>query len=447
MIRDKKFYKEFLVLAAALILEQMVVLSVNLADNVMLGGYDEIALAGVAAVNQIQFVLQQIAYGISSGLIILSSQYWGQKRTEPICRLTASALLAELVLASVLFAVVSIRPEGVVGIFVEDAAVIRQGAKYLAIVRFSYFPFVLTAAFLGVMRSVETVKLALVSSLVGLVTNCGINFVLIFGRFGAPELGAEGAAIGTLIARCLECALVVFYVLKKDKKLQLRFSQLFTMEKGLARDFFRVSSPVALQNGLWGVANAMQTAILGHMTVQAMTAYDITSVVYRLLAVAAVGASTAASILIGHQIGRGDKEGLKKTVNTLQVLFLLVGLLLAGFILAVRKPLLSMYDIAPETYALANRFILIKTLIIFTMSYQMPVNTGIIRGGGDTRYGVILDFVSIWCIVLPVSYFAAFHWGAPPEIVVFCLNADQIFKGIPAAIYGNSCRWAKSLTR
>lgn len=447
MIRDKKFYKEFLILAAALILEQMVVLSVNLADNLMLGSYNELALAGVAAVNQIQFVLQQIAYGISSGLIILASQYWGQQRTEPIRRLTSAALIFELLLAVVLFAAVSVSPTKCVGIFVDDAAVIAGGAAYLKIVRFSYFPFVLTAALLGVMRSVKTVRLALVSSLISLVTNCCINYVLIFGHFGAPELGAVGAAIGTLTARILEFAIVAGYVFFRDKKLKLRLRELVKTEKSLSRDFFRVSTPVAVQNGLWGVANAMQTAILGHMTVQAMTAYDITSVVYRLLAVAAVGASTAASILIGHQIGRGDKQGLKKTVKTLQVLFLLVGLLLAGFMLAVRKPLLSMYDIAPETYALANRFILIKTLIIFTMSYQMPVNTGIIRGGGDTRYGVIMDFISIWCIVLPVSYFAAFHWNASPEIVVFCLNADQIFKGIPAAIYGNSYRWAKSLTR
>ena len=447
MIRDKSFYKTFLLLAGTLILEQVVVLSVNLVDNVMIGAYSEAALSGIAVLNKVQFVLQQFTVGISGGLIVLASQYWGQKRTKPIKNLTAIALRYDLIVGAVLFLAATIFPEQIMRIFVEDEAVIAEGMAYLNIVKFSYIPFVITAALLCAMRSVENVKLAFEVSLISLAINCLINYVLIYGRFGLPELGARGAAIGTLAARVIECVIVCLYVLKKDTRLGMKLKDVFSNNKALAADYARTAAPVIVQHGLWGFANALQTAILGHLAVSAMTAYDISSTIFLLLAVAASGAATGASILVGKQIGSGDRASMRKTVNTLQVLFLLTGLLMAGAMFLVRVPLLSAYDIAPETYKMASDFIIIKGIIMFTMSYQMPVNCGIIRGGGNTKYGMILDIISCWGIVLPLTYLAAFVWKWSPVAVIICLNSDQVFKCIPAAIYGNSLKWMRSLTR
>ena len=213
----------------------------------------------------------------------------------------------------------------------------------------------------------------------------------------------------------------------------------------LLKDYTHVAIPIILQGAMWGVSNAIQTAILGHMTLNAEAAYSISSTIFLLLKVAAVGAATAASIIIGKQIGERSK--LKETVVTLQLLFVGVGVVLGLLLFAIRTPLLSVYKISDETYYLANAFIIIQSVVICTMSYQMASNCGIIRGGGETRYGVILDFISIWVIVLPISYLAAFVWNFSPIIVVICLNADQVFKCIPAAIYTNSYRWVHSLAR
>ncbi len=448
LVRDRSFYQSFCILAGTLILEQAVVLSVNLADNVMIGGYSEISLAGVAAVNQIQFFVQQVAYAISNGLVVLASQYWGKKHTEPIARLTGVSLYYAVLFSAAIFLAVSLFPEQCVGLFVSDEAVIAEGVRYLKIIRFTYPFFAVTTVLLGTMRSVETVRLALIVSAISLVVNCCINFLLIEGRFHAPELGVRGAAIGTLTARVLEFLIVTGYVFFRDPKLRLRLRSLFHLDRTLLRDYTRVAMPVICQGALWGAANAIQTAILGHMTVSAEAAYSISSTAFLLLKAASVGACTAATILVGKQVGQGSsREQLKSTTFTLQVLFLGIGAVLAAGLFAVRTPLLSVYSISPETYRLANASFLIQTVVIFTMSYQMPTNGGIIRGGGDTRYGVILDLVSIWCIVLPVSYCAAFVWGLSPVIVVMCLNADQVFKCIPAAIYVNSYRWVRTLTR
>ena len=153
--------------------------------------YSETALAGVAAVNQIQFFVQQVAYAISNGLIVLASQYWGQKRTGPIRQLTSVALSLELLFAALLFLVTSLFPERCVGLFLQAPEAVGEGVRSLRLLRFTYPIFAVTTVLLGAMRSVETVRLALGVSVVSLAVNCGINFVLIAGRFGAPELGVR----------------------------------------------------------------------------------------------------------------------------------------------------------------------------------------------------------------------------------------------------------------
>lgn len=447
LVRERSFYQTFAKLAGALILEQAVILSVNLIDNVMIGGYSETALAAVAAVNQIQFVVQQIIYGVANAVIVLASQYWGKQRTAPICRLAAIGLRLEMVISMLMFAAVSFFPAGCVGIFCKDAAIIDEGVRYLDIIRFTYPVFAVTTLLLGILRSVETVHLALRVSVVSLITNCIINYILITGRFGAPELGVVGAAIGTLTARVLECVIVIYYVLKKDRKLSFRVGELGKTDRILRGDFFKTAVPIIYTSAMWGIFNAVQTAILGHMTTAAMTAYSISSTMFLLLKVTSVGACTAASILVGKQIGAGDKKGLRATVQTLQLLFLGIGVVLGLLLFVIRIPLLTAYNISPLTHDYANAFLIIQSVVICTMSYQMPVNAGILRGGGDTRYLTILDTVSFWVIVVPLSYLAAFYWGASPVVVVMLLNADQVFKGIPAFIRVNFCHWVKELAR
>ncbi|MFI3313379.1 MAG: MATE family efflux transporter [Eubacteriales bacterium] len=447
LTRDRNFYKMFCALAGALMLEQAVVLSVNLADNVMIGNYGELSLAGVAAVNQVQFVIQQTVYGVNNGMIVLASQYWGKKQKDPIRKLSAIAVVVGLVMTLGMFLVASFWAEGLVGIFVKDGQAVAEGVRYLSIIRFTYPLFAVTTVLLGTMRSVENVKLALTVSCISLVLNCSINYALIGGNLGAPELGVVGAAIGTLTARMVELILVAFYVFKKDKKLSMKLSNLFHLDRTLLGDFARVGSPVIIAAVSWGVVNAIHSAILANMSVNAMTAYSVSSTIFLLLKVTSVGCATAASVIIGKQVGIGDMAVLKTYTKTLQLMFLAVGAILGTCLFFIRIPLLSMYNVSQETREMANTFMLIQCWVLFFMSYQMPVNFGIIRGGGNTSFAMWLDGISQWCIVIPLSLLAAFVFSWSPAVVVICLNSDQFFKGIPGVIWCNSYRWVKNLTR
>ena len=309
---DTSFYRKFLTIYVALVLQNVVTLSVNLADNMMLGSYSETALSGVAAVNQIQFIYQQLLMALGDGLVIFCSQYWGKRQTEPMKKISATAMHAGLLIAILLFALVSIFPRQAVGIFTTEESIIREGVSYLSIIRFTYLFFAVTQILLATLRSVEVVKIAFYLSVMTFFVNCGINYVLIYGHFGAPEMGAAGAAIGTLAARMTELVVLIIYIIKKEKQLHLSIRSYLQHDRVLSGDYFRVTAPMLVVQGLWGVNTALQTVILGHMTAAAIAANSVASTIFMMVKSMAVGAASTASIIIGNTIGTGDIALVKK---------------------------------------------------------------------------------------------------------------------------------------
>ena len=300
------FYKSFFSLYIALVLQNVITLSVNLTDNVMLGAYSETALSGAAAVNQIQFVFQQLLNGLGDGVVIFCSQYWGKKQTETMKRISAVAMHAAITVSVLLFILVSLFPSEAVGIFTTDESIIQEGAKYLQVIRFTYLLFAVTQILLATLRSAEIVKIAFRLSVLTFFVNCRLNYLFIFGHFGMPELGIEGAAVGTLAARILEITILIIFIWKRENRLQIRFKDYWKLDKGLCRDYFRVAAPMVVTQGLWGVNTALQTVILGHMTAAAIAANSAASTLFLLVKSISVGASSSASVIIGKSVGGGD---------------------------------------------------------------------------------------------------------------------------------------------
>lgn len=446
-MKNKTFYRNFFSIYIALVLQNVVTLSVNLADNMMLGAYSETSLAGVAAVNQIQFVYQQFLLALGDGLVIFCSQYWGKRQTAPMKKIAATAMHAGLLIAIALFVLVSLFSRQAVGIFTTDGPIIGEGVRYLRIIRFTYLFFAVTQLLLAALRSAETVRIAFQLSILTFFINCGINYVLIFGNFGAPRMGVCGAAVGTLIARMIECAVLIAYIAKKDKNLNLKLKDYLQFDRVLAKDYFKVTAPMLFVQGLWGVNTALQTVILGHMKATAIAANSVASTLFLMVKSTAVGASSAASVIIGKTIGTGDIARVKEYSGRLQKMFIVIGVLSGIFLFFIRIPVLGLYDLQPATKEMANAFLIILSVVCVGMSYQMPTNNGIIRGGGNAMFVVKMDLVSIWMIVLPLSFIMAFVVKASPIVVVCCLNADQIFKCVPAFLESHYGNWICKLTR
>ena len=448
MTKDKRlFYKTFFGLYIALVCQNVITLSVNLMDNIMLGAYGESALSGVAAVNQIQFVFQQLLTALGDGLVILCSQYYGKKNITAMKKIMAVTMQSAVLIAVLLFGAVSLWPVQILKLFSTDQAIIQEGTAYLGIIRFTYLFFAVTQILLASLRSTEVVKIASVLSLITLGINCSINYVLIFGNFGFPRMGVRGAAIGTLTARIIEVLILLCYLYKKEKKLHLHIRDFCQMDAVMAGDYLKVTWPIAVVAGLWGVNTALQTVILGHMTSAAIAANSAASNLFLMVKSTAVGAASATGIIIGKTIGSGDLELVKTYSKRLQKMFVVIGVASGTLLFFLRIPVLSLYKLSPEAMELANTFLIILSVVCMTMSYQMPTNNGIIKGGGNTMYVIKMDLISIWGIVIPLSFIVAFVVKASPAVVVCCLNADQIFKCIPAFIEANYGNWIRKLTR
>lgn len=446
-VKHNNFYRNFFGIFALLVLQNVVTLSVNLADNMMLGAYSEISLSGVAAVNQVQFIYQQILMALGDGAVIFCSQYWGKKQIEPMKRIAAVAMYTGLCIAVILFVIVSLFPAQVVGFFTTDQPIITEGVSYLKIIRFSYLFFAITILLLAALRSVEIVRIAFYLSVMTFFINCGINYILIYGRFGAPEMGTAGAAVGTLCARIAEFIVLIVYIARKEDRLHLKFSDYLKFDTVLAKDYFRITGPILVVQGLWGLNTALQTVILGHMTAAAIAANSVASTLFLMMKSAAVGAASTASVIIGKTIGTGDIPLVKTYAKLMQRLFLCIGIIGGITLFFLRIPVLGLYRLSPETLKMANQFLIILSVVFVGMAYQMPTNNGIIRGGGNAMFVVKMDIISIWMIVLPLSFYMAFYVKADPAVVVCCLNADQIFKCVPGYLESHYGNWIRKLTR
>ena len=446
-MKDKEFYKSFFQLYMVLVLQNVVTLSVNLADNIMLGVYGEISLSGVTAVNQIQFLYQQLLIAFGDGMVIFCSQYWGKKQIQPMKKVIAIAMRFGVVTAVVLFILISLFPGQAMQVFTTNERIIGEGVTYLRTIRFTYLFFAVTQMLLAALRSTEVAKIALKLSVLALVVNCGINYILIFGRFGAPELGVTGAAIGTLTARVLECVVLLGYIIRKEKYLRLKLTDFFQKDRQFLKDYLKIMLPLLVLCALWGMNTAMQTVVLGHMNSAAIAANSAASNLYLMVKSAAVGAASAASVIIGKTIGSGDGEQVKRYAGKLQVLFVLLGIAGGIFLYFIRIPILSLYDLSPEAMKLANQFLIILSVVYVAMAYQMPTNAGIIKGGGSVSFGAKLDSACICLIVIPLSCYMAFVADASPAVVVVCLNIDQFLKCVPVFLKVNYGNWMKKLTK
>lgn len=446
LTKDKKFYQTFLSMMVVIALQNLISYSVNMADNLMLGSYSQSSLSGAAVVNQIQFFWQQVTVGLGDGIIVLCSQYWGKKQIKPIKELLGIALIIGFCMGMFLFFITACFPEGVVRLFTNDEETILEAIHYLHIIKYTYVIFGITNLLLAVFRSVEIVKIAFFISVSTLLINVGINYTLIFGNFGMPQLGVVGAAIGTLVARIIELCIILFYIIFIDKRLCIKIKELCHPSKQLVHDFFKVSVPVVVTQALWGLSVPVQTAILGHLSADAIAANSVASTLFQYLKVFASSAAAAASILIGKTIGTGKTKYIKEYVNTLQCIFIAIGLFISAAILLIKNPLLSLYTLTDHAASMAASMLSVLGIICIGTAYQMPTAAGIIRGGGDTKFTLIMDTISIWCMVIPISFLAAYYWHLSPVIVVAILNSDQIFKCIPVAIRANRYKWITHLT-
>ena len=241
--------------------------------------------------------------------------------------------------------------------------------------------------------------------------------------------------------------MALYYVLRIDKKLRIRPHQLLATQPHLTRDYVKAATPVILSGLSWGIAQFIQTSILGHMGGAAMAANSIAVTLFSILSVVFYGSGSAAGVIIGKVVGSGDHSRIREYVRTLQVIFLANGLLTGAALYLFKEPIIGFYAVSPEAKALARSFLTVLSITAVGSAYQAPCLTGIVRGGGNTKFVFYNDLVFQWGMVITLSLLAEYVWHLPAVWVFFFLKSDQLVKCIVAVFEVNSYRWIRKLTR
>ncbi len=445
--KDRSFYKTILSLALPISLQNLVTFLVTFADNVMVGTLGDNAVSGIYLGGQIQFLLQQLVTGMGSALLILTAQYWGKKEPAAIRRLVGLAVRLGGSAALFLSLFSGLFPRQLLRLFTNEEGALSEGTAYLRILCISFLFFTVSQILVYAMRSVEAARIGAYVSGVTLILNVSLNWVLIFGKCGIPALGVRGAALATLIARMVECMIMLFYVFKKDRRLNMRLRELFAPAQGMLRHYLRYGLPVIAGDLVWAVNILCQGAILGHYTADVIAAASITNTLNNLIYVWLNGLWGGVSIVVGKTIGAGRLETVKEYARTCQLLFLGVGLLSGGLIFGFKGLFLSLYQgVSPGARAVAKQLMSVLSVTIIGTCYEACCLGALVKAGGDTAFVFKNDSLFVFLVVLPSAVIAS-RFGCPVWFVFLCLKSDQLLKCMVAAVKVNRFGWIRQLTQ
>ncbi|MDD3242934.1 MAG: MATE family efflux transporter [Eubacteriales bacterium] len=453
MTRDKEFYRTIFRIALPSAFQALVSFLVVIADNIMVSfiGDGVSAQAAVSQVNSITAFYTAAILGLTGGSAVLISQYWGKGDTASIRRVFAIVMTVCAGTAALFTAAALLFPQAIVEIMVKssEAAVVSDAVLYFSIVCLSYLPYALSYSLVGMLRSVEVVKITLIITVAALATNIGLNYVLIFGKLGFPAMGVAGAAIATVAARVVEMLIVWFYTFRVQKKLPIRPADLFHHDRQMWRDYAKYGLPVAVTDIQWSLVGILKAAIIGQMGAVFMAANSISNSMADLGTLFTFALAGGACVVVGKAVGKGDYARVREYSKTIQILFALIGVVMAAVVFLLRKPFVALYGSAsdPQVYALSVAMISILSVTLVGTSYHASCFVGINRGAGDSRFVAMVDMICGWLVVLPLTALAAFVWHAPLPIVFLCTRIDQCFKWIIAFFRLRGSKWIKNVTR
>lgn len=447
MIRDKAFWKTLLSLAIPIILQQLLASSLAIIDNLMVGRLGDIPVAAVGQSAQVAQLVNLFFVGICSGGAVFAAQYWGAKNKEGIRRTYGLVMLLCGSVAAVFAALVSLFPARVLSLYTNSPAIIAQGSGYIRIAAFSYIGIGLNFGFCAVLRSVEQVRLPVISSIVAVLVNVFFNGVLIFGKLGFPRLGIQGAAIATVIAAFVNPLVILTVSLVQRNVLRCPLREMFRFPAGFVRRFVSIALPALANEALWALGSAGIIMVYGRMGEKNVAALTINSTVQNLAFVALVGLCNACAVMIGKHIGEGDfprvKEYAKRFVFLTPAVSLGIGLL----VVALRGVILSCFSLSAQASAVASSLLLIYGLEMALRNLPYIIIVGVFRPGGNTRVGMFFDLVCLWGIALPLTAVLGLVCKWDFTTVYLCaLLAEDIPKVCLLLPYFFKFGWIRSVT-
>ena len=451
--RGKQFYRNLLLLALPILFQNLITTALGMIDTFMVGSLGEAPLAAVAQANILVFIIQLIIFGLQSGSSVLISQYWGKGDTDSINRVMGVGFLLAGAISAVFAAALTFFPYQIIGLLTDNQELIPLAADYARIVGPSYLFNSITGIYTGAHRSMENPKLGLGIYAASMCTNTFLNWVLIFGKLGAPMLGVKGAAIATLTSRIVEFIIMAVYA-KCNRRFRLKAELLFQPDRALVQKFFRYATPVIINETLWGLGTSMYKVIMGHMegSTQILAARAISGNIEDICIVAVMAIANTTAIIVGREIGAGRRSTVYEVAAALDTLsFLCGGVIGAGLVVSAHTWLpgavYPLFHLSPASAEIATLILTFVGCLMPLRSFDTTNTVGVLRGGGDIRVAAFIDVSAMWLVSIPLAAFFALVLRWNIVWVYVAVTVEQLFKSTLGILRFRSHAWINDITR
>ncbi len=440
------FYRKLWGLVFPIAIQNLMTALVSASDAFMLGFVSQTSLSAVSLATQIQFVHNLFMLALTIGATTLAAQYWGKGDTDSVEEILAIALKISMAVSVVFFIAAMFFPGFLMRIFTNDIKLIQAGIPYFRIVSVSHLFMGFSQIYLCIMKNSGRTAKSTIYGLVAVVINIGFNVIFIFGLAGFPAMGIAGAALATTVSRALELLLTIYENMHRSL-VCVRLKYIRNSSKKLKKDFWHYTTPVLGNELVWGCGFTMFSVIMGHLGSDAVAANSVANILKNIIACVCNGIGIGAGIIVGNELGKGEMERATEYGNRLFKLAVFAGAV-SGLILLAVSPVLRIFtgSLSAQAHSYLKNMMYICTYYMIGKSVNATVIAGVFCAGGDTKFGLKCDAVTMWVILIPIGMITAFVLKLPIMVVYFIISMDEIIK-LPAVYrHYKKYNWVRNLT-
>ncbi len=445
MGKNVSFPKEVCILAIPVALQCMLQSSFSIIDQIMIGQLGSINIAAIGLAGKFSSIFSVILGAIGAVAGIMISQYIGSKNREEAHKSLSLNMITALVISFIFMALCVIFPSSIMGMYSTDNNTISVASEYLRIISFTFLPLAVTTCLSTMLRCINKAMIPLYASIAAALCNTGINYLLIFGKFGFPQMGVNGAALATVIASYINMCIVIIGLIYVYNKNKIKFSFSVKLSKMTPKQYFSILFPILITEFLWSLGENVYAAIYGHLGTDGCAAMTLTAPIQGLMIGALSGISQAAGIMIGKKLGERDYDTAYKNSKRFMMYGFVGSLILAFLLIVLRSYYTGIYNVEDYVREVGNQLLFVFAVVSPVKVMNMILGGGIIRSGGKTKIIMWIDIIGTWGFGVPLGLLSAFYFNLPITYVYFILSLEEIVRLVISFVVFKKRIWIKSL--
>ncbi len=452
-IGNKQFYKMTFTVALPIMIQNLITNFVSMLDNLMVGNLGTEQMSGVSIVNQLIFVFNLALFGALSGAGIFTAQFYGKKANDGIRFTIRYKIIVSVLLFGAAMLIFNIFHEPLINMFLHEGddngnipLTLSYAKDYLKVLLWGILPFCITQIFSSSLRETGETLVPMIAGFVAVATNCAFNWVLIFGKLGAPALGVVGAATATNISRYVECLLIILYTVTKRRRFPFfkGVFKSFTIPGKIFRDITIKGMPLLFNEFFWSLGMSLLSVAYSLYGISVVAGYSISSTVMNLANIAFISLGSSIGIIVGKQLGANEFEEAydtdRKLITFSAITSIVIGIIV--FLIGDKIPLL--YNTSPESKEYAAYFIRVCAWFLPVHSFANAAYFTI-RSGGKTLVTFLMDSVFIMCVSVPIAFSLYYVFSLPIHITFLIVQLIDIIKVIIGLILVKKKVWLNNI--